>query len=505
MKINNKFLNIFKNFSFEILTIILFNRIKSNSFVKFNLEYVPKTNQPHIEDKIKSPEETVQELYYKDFITKIEIGTPPRDVPLFINLNDAQFYFTCPNDSIINNANNNYYNFTYKELFNESLSFSYLKENCYHSYNPLLKYIEICDAKDNILLNINNKNSIQEEFPIKIVRNREENVPGYLGLLFNSSSNCIVSLLKQKNIISDYYFFINFVTINPLENKIDGQLVIGILPHEIFPNKYSFDNYIYTSAYTTNFISEKWRLAFDEIYINDKYEKYKFLNTLISFSYEIYPIIGTFDMKREINSLFLEELIEQKKCFSGSFPQNINGLKNSIIFYYCEKTVKNILYEKLKNIKFYSSKLEYVFELTNEELFYIKDDYIYLNIVFKNIDENCWTMGQIFTTKYNFVFNTDKKQIGLYKSINNDKVYNKSNKNNIVIIFCFTICILICICLGIIIARKIFGLNRKIIANELIEELNYEYKIENNTVKPNLNRNKNDVNKEYIFEMKNKN
>ena len=505
MKINF----IFKNFSFVFLVVLLFNKVKANSVIKFNLEYVPKSNHMSKKNNIKSHEEIVQELYNKDFITKIDIGTPPKNIPFFININDPYFYFISPiSTNKTKNKNNDfqYYNYTDKELFNESLSSSFIKEKCYPLYRLRSNDIEICDAKENILFNINNNYLIQKEFPIKLMRNKGENIPGYLGLLFNSSINCIVELLKQKNIIDDYNFFFNFEAIAPLENKVQGQLIIGKLPHEIFPNKFSIDNYVYTSAYVSNFLSGKWRLPIDKIYINDKYDKFQYLNTLISLSYEIYQIIGTLEMKKVINNLFLKELIKEKKCFSSNFTQNINGLQ-IITFYYCEKAVKNILYENFTSIKFYSNKLEYVFELTNEELFYIKDDYIYLNILFTNPDNNIWTMGQIFTTKYNFVFNTNQKQIGLYKNINNDKVYNKSDKNNnIYIILCFIICILICIYLGIIFARKIFGWNRKIIANEIIEELNYEYKIENDTVKPNIIKNKNDMNKKnlYMFEMKNK-
>ena len=40
-------------------------------------------------------------------------------------------------------------------------------------------------------------------------------------------------------------------------------------------------------------------------------------------------------------------------------------------------------------------------------------------------------------------------------------------------------------CIGLIVGRKIFGLRRKIIVNELIDEQNYEYKTYGNKVKSN--------------------
>ena len=109
----------------------------------------------------------------------------------------------------------------------------------------------------------------------------------------------------------------------------------------------------------------------------------------------------------------MNKLIEEKKCFYTKFPQDITLLYN-MTFYYCNKSAKNILYESIPAIKFFSFELSYIFELTKEELFYIKDDYIYFNVIFSENSFNYWMMGQIFTTKYNFVFNTDTKQIGFY-------------------------------------------------------------------------------------------
>ena len=173
--------------------------------------------------------------------------------------------------------------------------------------------------------------------------------------------------------------------------------------------------------------------------------------------------------------------------------------------------MKDILYEKINNIKFYSMKLEFTFELTKEELFYIKDDYIYLNIFFSDVVNTCWIMGQIFTSKYNFVFNVDHKQICFYKSIfiNNSDDNNITNKNNNnLVVFLFLISFFIFTLLGIIIGRKIFGWRRKIIANEIIEELNYEYRIENNEIKNNSIKSKyksiENKDKYLLFEMKDK-
>ena len=106
-------------------------------------------------------------------------------------------------------------------------------------------------------------------------------------------------------------------------------------------------------------------------------------------------------------------------------------------------------------------------------------------VLFSSHQDNFWTMGQMLTTKYNFVFNLDKKQIGLYKKVNirkdnegkkDYKVNNNINKNLYIFI---TIIVGLFFCCGLYLGRRAFRTKRKIIVNELIEERNYEYKTHN--------------------------
>ena len=103
-------------------------------------------------------------------------------------------------------------------------------------------------------------------------------------------------------------------------------------------------------------------------------------------------------------------------------------------------------------------------------------------------------MGQIFLSKYNFVFNSDKKQIGFYKKVNreaqNDENHNKKNKisNELLIIIIAIGVALVFSIIGIAIGKKIFCCSRKILANELTDEIDYEYKTkDDNNFKPDDN------------------
>ena len=77
-------------------------------------------------------------------------------------------------------------------------------------------------------------------------------------------------------------------------------------------------------------------------------------------------------------------------------------------------------------------------------------------------------LGQIFTTKYNFVFNTNEKQIGFYQKINKDtnkdiinNNYNNKNNNKIIITIVIIVAIIFT-CVGLLLGRKIFGWRHKI-------------------------------------------
>ena len=72
-----------------------------------------------------------------------------------------------------------------------------------------------------------------------------------------------------------------------------------------------------------------------------------------------------------------------------------------------------------------------------------------------------------------------------------DEVVTNNGISNLVIIILVAIGIaLIFLFIGLILGKKIFGWRRKIIANELTDELDYEYKTkDNDDLKPDDNNN----------------
>ena len=493
--------------------IIIVNLNISKSYLIFPIEYLPNENYKFYKENMPQSQEIIfMQIYYKNFITKIDIGTPEKHHIFLIESNKNQFYVSSKNPPKISEETAekkmDFFNFPYEELYNEDSSVSYNEITCKKSLQNIDHYNELCESKDAMTFKNENR-TFSKDFPIKIVRNHDDNIPGILGLLVNDTnfnfSRSLITELKSENLIDDYYWFFDFDEISPLDKKLKGKLIIGALPHAIFPEKYSVQNFRTKSNFYSPYKKTTWRMRLDKIYIDENTDL-NINRADISLVYEFYNIIGSFEFHSIIKKKFLNKLVEEKKCFISNFSQNIYTNYN-MNFYYCHKSAKDILYKNIPAIKMFSFDLSYIFELTKEELFYIKGDYIYFNIIFCTKEFNYWIMGQIFTTKYNFVFNTNKKQIGFYQKVSfkNENVNNNiKEKNNSLLIHALIIVALLFTCVGLFIGRKIFGLKRKIIVNELIEEQNYDYRTSgkiNSNVLESSYRSIGNYNNKSIFEM----
>ena len=476
---------------FIIISLIVF-LTKINSYVILPLDYLPDQNYKFIEGdtniQTKSKEEFMKQLYFKKLITKFEIGTPAKTQTFLLD-SDSNYYYL---DSLNPPENtqgqcklSEFYKFEKNEYYDETSSTSYVKDECKTVEHDFYEYDEICYSKDKVTFNING-NSTNLEFPIKVIKNHDESVSGIIGMAINVTKSgglrSFLSELKLKNLINDYFWFFDFDKFSPFEKKIKGKFVIGDLPHNIFPEKYSKENYHQTSAYES---SSLWSLQMSNVYIVNKTEEYYLSNKAVGLFYEFYHAIGTKEFLESIKGKFLQKLIDEKKCFSGTFSQNIYS-DSDLIFYYCDKSVRDTLYENLPGINFESKQLNYTFELTKEELFYIKDDYIYFMVLFMKSYYNNWVIGQILTSKYHFVFNTDQRQIGFYDQVNivDDNSINE-NSNNVSIYLTFTAVIftVIGIVIGIIIGIKYCAKKqRKKRANELLDNNEYNYNNNNGNI-----------------------
>ena len=508
-------------FKYHILFLICFSSYIHNaiSYLIFPLEYLQNEKYKFNDNNNqKEPKDIMKQIYFRNLITTLEIGTPQKKVQLFIQTNSDKFYITSNNPSVNSNiTESNFYQFSDNEYYDESSSSSYTKGKCNIDEYSFYPYNEICESNETLNLYINNTKSTTKEFPITLVRNLDDNIPGYMGLLHNDlelhTTNNLITRAKSKKLISNIFWFLEYDKINPLEKTLKGNLIIGAQPHEVYPNKYSYNDLESVSSYKSNFPARAWRLFINKIYVENGTENnIEIDERIVTLNYDIYNVITTMEFHNIIKTLFIDELLEEKKCFISSFTQNIYKDLN-LSFYYCDKSTKEFLYKKMPNLKFKSNDLNFVFELTKEELFYEKDDYIYFMIIFSNESTNNWIMGQMFTLKYNFFYNNEIQQIGLYKKKSNGsnngnlkKDDDKGGLSNGGIIAIVSVCEAVVFTLvGIIIGVKVFGeKKRKPRVNELENEPGVKYNPkEIDANKNNISHTKNEISPSGLNETEN--
>ena len=242
---------------FFFINIIKYNVIKS--FIILPLEYLPKEKYKSYQNEnnknMNIPKETMLHIFYKLLITKLDIGNPSQNISLFIKPNDDNFYIASAHQSKLSEEKaeeSNFFKFSEKVLYNEILSNFFEEGICHTRNHNIYHFSEICESKDIINFNINNK-IVTKLFPIKLVRNNDGNIPGIIGLLLNDSyygtHREFINDLKDEKIIDNFYWFFHFNEISPLEQKIKGQFIIGAKPNEAFPDKFYSKEYKMTHPY----------------------------------------------------------------------------------------------------------------------------------------------------------------------------------------------------------------------------------------------------------------
>ena len=455
-----------------------------------------------IPSNISSHKKTMKYSLRKKFYAILEIGTPIQKVPLFIDTRENIFEIT---SFIPENSINYHLVYNLSSIFNE---YDFFKENesstfktngCIKSNNIFDDHLYNCLSYDTINLYNNLENKVEiKNFEFNMVKNKEENITGILGLgLFdkkNDINKSFLKILKDKKIINNYNWYFLFNS----WNDSNGKLILGSLPHEDFPNIYSENDLEYTfiPLEDYSFSRNSYKIELNEIKINPINKSFEInlydVNAELNFDSNV--IIATKEFETELRKRFIKNFIIEENCFKDTVKQN-NYYFNDLVYYYCKINSKFLLYEYLPSIKFVSKELNYIFEVTKDEIYKIDREYIYLNILF-DYGKNYWILGKSFSLKYPFVFNQDSKKIGLYKNYNKKKYISEKKENNymnFIKIFLVLFFSVIFLFIGFYLGKTIYKMKRKIRANELND--NYEY------INENENKSQND-NKNYSIEMK---
>ena len=284
--------------------------------------------------------------------------------------------------------------------------------------------------------------------------------PGILGFLIKEKYDEInvtklnfINQLKQKDLISNYYFNFHFNSEN------SGNIIIGEKPDE-YDTKYNSDKYNYFSSKIFMVGNDiDWRLIFDKIlYGENELNNQK----SIIFRIEFGMIVGDYPWQKTLENVFFNKLINESKCFKETTTEK----ENYLMYYYCNN---NTDLSGFKPFTFFINDFTDNFTLTKDDLFTKEGDkYIFL-MVFGKYD---LIFGYPFLKKYNMIFNQDLKTIGIYT-----KKEGNNSKNSFKIYYIIIIILAIILMLLIFIFIYIYmekRKNQKKEANELSNEENKE-------------------------------
>ena len=455
--------------------------------IALKVKTLPEDNYIYNKTKTNSDYLFYKSQLYKRLYTFLEIGNPTQIVPIFIKINEIIFEITSINPSNINYSSiskyvKSIYNITSllksNSLYNETNSNFYHLEKCIENIAIFKDCDEYCISND-LFIFTDKITSIKKILSFTLVKGELGSKPGTIGLGFvkdiyiSSTDKCFLKELKNAGVINKYEWYFNF---NNWDNS-EGELFIGSTPHQDFPDIYSEKDLEYTKmVYKDPELSQPIEIKFNKIYIGNN-NSISFKNTNAEFLFDSDVIITSKIFFLNMSSLFLYEFINEGICFTSKFSQNYL-YSFELEYFYCFANISKILYELIPSIKFFSNDLNYTFELSKNELFAIKGNYIYSRILFTDSLVTKWYLGRQFTMKYPFVFYPQNKMIGFYK-----KFKKKVTSNNFPqIILEYSIIVPTTLFIGvflIFIGMKIQKIksHKKKRANELIDD--YDYSTEN--------------------------
>ena len=298
------------------------------------------------------------------------------------------------------------------------------------------------------LKDILNKEIIINDFnfiiPTKLNEHKIDNfIPSSLGLKIQDSPDIknygFLYILKQKEIIDSFGWTIKYL------NNEEGEIIIGGYPHE-YDKEYDISKFKNTKAEKRG-AQVYWDLKF-QYYLTDKQD---FRNCHAQFDISFGFIKANFIYK---NYLINEFFQFKNNCFKNN--------NNNYDYFICNSNEKISDFPKLI---LFNKDLNYTFEFNYKDLFIQKDNQLYFLIVFEKKSQSIeyWISGKPFFKKYQLVFESDRKLMGIYT----EKEKKQLNVSWIIVFILFIILII----LIIFIIQKYKNLPKKIKANELLEQI----------------------------------
>ena len=474
-----------------ILSSISFNLSAENFSLIFPFTTIEK-EEPELttlyNDTITN--EIIKNIIINELFIKLEVGTPPQKLNLRISVNSNDFFIS-KSDAILENnypkkQSNFYFDLSKSSTFQYSpnkkgqIFFSHT-----HESETVIDNMNFYSTeKSNNQKNINNF----EFFLAHKVNGPNHGIVGLKNYPYVEKRDDFFSSLKKYNLIKNKIWYIDF----DHKNK-NGTLIMGNYPH--FDNniikieKYKlFDLNHFEKIYSV-VSNEKWDttwgINFNKIYLENKTNEsfYEILNknknnknVILNPNFGV--IIGSHSFKYIFEKTFLNKFLDNKICFQPHLYFTRNYEQKSFYYYYCKADYIEQMRKEFNTIKFEHKEFKFNFTLDFDDLYIRKKNFIFLRIIFDESNPN-WIFGSPFFSKYTFIFDSDSKEIGFYSpNINNNILgenFNKNEKGNSTLkIFLHVLLGIVLIVVGIIVGKKLFGLKRKLRANELEEKFEYK-------------------------------
>lgn len=360
----------------------------------------------------------------------IEIGDPKQKLPIVLTSHDYSNIImknSCPIKS------------NYDFSSSKNVKILYEKNNVHYFY--INDNISFDEKNENILMSFIHYNR----------SDRQENTCAYIGTQFikqeEKEKNTTINLflqLKKLNLINKLIYYFNYTSTNIMLN-------IGIEPNEVNSKEYSHKN---MSEIDVDFILDhekkneftgkfRWNLNISKVFYFKKLPLESSLDPYVDVSRKntrkvnffqalLFPeedlIKGPFEYQEKIEEDFFEPLIREKFCKKVSFERRY--------FFVCQKQSKYLLQKTFPTLYFYHKKINYMFELTYDDLFIEHNDYIifliyfdYFQIeLFRGAFLSEWFFGKPFLKKYCFAFDLDKGKMRFYRENIEKKQKNKKMK-----------------------------------------------------------------------------
>ena len=374
------------------LTLLIINLFKISCDLdfyrnQFSIYFNRAYNKYYREENLG--DESINHLVYNNIFTELKIEQFPEKIFIFLTFNNSDISIVSPN----------YLN-----------SISYNKD-MEQNNTYILKKDKFKFPKSENFFDINFNLNIKENDINKFQKNPKNS---YLGLAIqsNSNKNSFITQLKDSKVIVHRRFSLLFKEYSiTADNRYDGQILFGLLPHEV-STRYNEKDLYWSSIInekSKNNNELKWEIKFDSIYYNEEKESLDIKDAEFDIGLNI--IIGPEEYRQKIVNSYFNKFITGKLCQEEIFYNKID--KEFYISYSC---INNLDIEYFPALSFLSKDLNETFILGYEQLLSIFKNRIYLKVVFKKSGgSKKWILGRAFMEQFPLIFDVDNKKIGYYK------------------------------------------------------------------------------------------